>query len=569
MWETLRINTATKEIKRQPVEEKYRGLGGRSLIARFLNDEVKPTCDPLGSDNKLMLCTGVFAGTNLSTAHRLSLGAKSPLTGGIKESNAGGTLAYNIARHGLKYIVFEDLPSEEQDWSVLFIDKYGQAVLNDGSAYSGLNTYESFEAIRSKYGDKVAIAAIGNAGERQYRIAAVMVSDAHTGTPTRAAARGGLGAVMGSKKIKAIVIDRPEKAYKPEYANKEVFDKACHAFNKALASPECMTAMKQVGTNGNIDGTGSTGVLPIRNFSGDVSKKARDLSASVFLQKLKSQGGSNNHACQPGCAIKCSNSYHDADGEYLTGGFEYETLALCGPNLDIYDYDIIARIDRACDNLGVDTMDTGCAIGVCMDEGKLKFGDVDGVFALLKEMEDGTDFGRILGNGCEATGKFLGAKRIPTVKGQALAGYDPRGLKGTGVTYATSPMGADHTAGLTFGLPIDGTSKQMQIFMSQKMTGVFTLADSTMCAFALLGSTANIPLLFAMYGSLYGIKPTNENFMLKLTIDTLKLEKAFNRSAGFTPEDDRLPEFFYTERSTFSGAVFDISDSDLQLALPY
>ena len=568
MWETIRVNVKEKTAIRNAVKAEYNGIGGRSMIAQFLTDEVNPKCDPLGVENKLIFCTGVFAGTKLTTAHRLSIGGKSPLTGGIKEANSGGDFAYLMAKQGIRSIIFEDLPSSD-NWSVLYIDENGAPTLDSAEGFVGLNTYPLFEKLRIKYGKDVSIAGIGCGGERQYKIAAVMISEYMTGLPCRAAARGGLGAVMGSKKIKAIVIAKPAKAFEPSYADKESFDKACLAFNKGLVDNIGLKGLKEVGTVVNIDMTSRKAVLPTRNFSGDFSKVAKTLTSDVFLDTLAQQGGSNKHACQPGCVIHCSNRYHDKDGNYVTGGFEYETIALCGANLEIGDYDVIAKIDRMCDELGVDTMDTGAAIGVCMDNGLLEFGDAEGALGLIQQMNDGTEFGRILGDGCYATGKHLGAKRIPTVKKQAISGYDPRMTKGTGVTYATSPMGADHTAGLTAAVPMDGTSKAGQILLSQKIGKISTLGDSTMCLFAAMGGAANMPLLFQMYGTLYGIRPTPENFFVKLTTATLKLEKDFNRAAGFTDEDDKLPEFFSTERAPATGSVFDIEHTDLLTALPF
>ncbi len=568
MWETIRVNFKNKTAERSPVKKEYHGIGGKSMVAQFLTDEVNPKCDPLGDENKLIFCSGIFAGTKLTTAHRMSIGAKSPLTRGIKESNVGGDFVFQMSKHGIKSIILEDLPEDDQ-WSVLYIGSNGEGVLHSADGFVGLNTYELFDKLRDKYGKDVSITGIGSAGERLYRIASVMVSEFKTGYPCRAAGRGGLGAVMGSKKLKAVVMAKPAEPYELEYANKEAFDSACLAYNKALAQNVGLKGLMEIGTIVNIDSTSKNAIMPTRNFSGEFSKVANTVTSDVFMDNVAKRGGSAKQPCQPGCVIHCSNHYYGKDGKYLTGALEYETVVLCGPNLDIGDYDTIAQIDRMCDEMGVDTMDTGAAIGVCMDHGLLEFGDAKGTLDLVQQMMDGTDFGRILGDGCEATGLHIGAKRIPTVKRQAIAAYDPRMAKGTGVTYATSPMGADHTAGLTAAVPMDGTSKAAQLVLAQKLGNVMTLADSCLCIFAGLGGAANMPLLFQMYGALTGIEPTPENFFMKLTIGTLKLEKDFNRAAGFTDDDDRLPEFFSTERSPATGAVFDIEHEDLLTVRPF
>ena len=355
---------------------------------------------------------------------------------------------------------------EEEGLCLLHIDREGKVELLDATEYKGVNNYELREKLAGRFGDKVATITIGSAGELGYRSASIHVSEFGAGHPSRAAARGGLGAVMGSKGLKAIVVEKPAERYKVEYADEEKFKEVCALVNKVIAQGAQSDPFHNIGTISTIEVTGTNGILPVDNFSGKLFPAYQEVGANKFLTNLATRGGKNKLACQPGCVVQCSNCYNDENGEYLTSGFEYETIALFGPNCHISDLDSIARMDRLCDDIGVDTIEAANAIAVAMEAGKLPWGDAEAALALLGEMKVGTEFGRIMGDGCEAVGKYLGCKRIPTVKHQALAGYEPRNTKGTGITYATSPMGADHTAGLTMGRAFDDAGRAAQAYAS-------------------------------------------------------------------------------------------------------
>ncbi|NLZ39141.1 MAG: aldehyde ferredoxin oxidoreductase [Firmicutes bacterium] len=561
----LRVNTTTKEIIREELKEEYRFLGGRSLIARVLTDEVDPTCDPLGAENKLILCTTLLAGTTLPMAHRLSAGGKSPLTGGIKEANSGGTAASLLARHGIKMIILEGLP-QTNDWYILHIQKDGSSQLVDATDYVGLNNYDLAAKIQERFGKNVGIISIGLAGERGYRNSTLQLIDASTGYPSRAAARGGLGAVMGAKKIKAVVIERAANPYEFPYADKERYEAVRKKYIQRVLSSPRTESMQKVGTMSMIDFTSTVAALPVRNFSGQFFEQAEAIKSKAFVERAFIGGGRNKEGCQPGCIVRCSNRFHTKDGEYLTSGLEYETVALCGANCGIADFDVIARLDRMCDDLGVDTIETGATIAVCMEAGKISFGDGEGAIALLQEMIDGTEFGRLLGQGTEAVGKALGVKRIPTVKGQALPAYDPRSIKGLGVTYATSAMGADHTAGMTLGPGIDPSKKDFQVERSRQSQMVAAVTDSFTCSFG-WGELNNEEILPEIMASLYGGEWTYGQIM-NIGKETLKLERAFNQAAGLTEVDDCLPAFFYNEISAID-TVFDISAEEMQELFNY
>ena len=567
MWSKLTVDMKNLDVKKDSMDQELYDLGGRALIAQYMIKNVPPTCDPLGNENRLVFCTTVFAGTKLTTAHRMSVGGKSPLTGGIKESNVGGFAARQMANHGIKMIEVLDVPEQDGLW-LLHIDPQGKVTLKDASSFKGVNNYDFVDAIKEEYGDNVATISIGSAGERLYKNASIQVSEFKSGHPSRAAARGGIGAIMGSKGLKAIVIEEPIEKYKTEYADKEKFDELCLKLNKMAAAGASKDPFSKIGTISTIEVTGANGILPVDNFSGKLFKDYQEVGANKFMTNLAERGGRNKLTCQPGCVVQCSNCYNDKDGNYLTSGLEYETVALFGPNCHISDLDAIAMMDKLCDDMGVDTIETANAVAVCMESGKIPWGDSEAVIGLLNELKDGTEFGNILGQGCEAVGKHLGCARIPVVKHQALAGYEPRNTKGTGITYATSPMGADHTAGLTMGRAFDDAGRSAQAYVSNKLQVAMAFADSMMCIFAFSHIVPGLPLLGEMMGALYG-GDSSYSRVTGMGVKTLLTERAFNKMAGMTKEDDRLPEFFYNERSDATGSKFDINDVELDLIFDF
>ena len=565
MSKVYRVNMKTKKITSEELKKEYRLFGNRGLVAKVMNDEVDPKCAPLGPGNKLIVCTGLFAGTAATGAHRVSIGGKSPLTGTIKESNVGGEAGYLLGRHGIKMIIFEDLPPDDQ-WSLFTIDKNGTAKLLPADEYVGLNNYALVEKLKKQYGDGIGVLSIGVAGERMYNTACVMVTKYKTGHPSRAAGRGGLGAVWGSKKLKAIVIEEPAVKQEIRYADKERFLAAQKKLADAAA--ERMKNMTKAGTMGAVDITAAMAVMPVRNFRGGFFDKVKQINTEAFLARVAAGGGKASLPCMPGCVVRCSNIINNDRGEYVTSSFEYETAVLFGPNCEIGNLDFLAEMDRICDDLGVDTMETANTIAMCMEAGKIPWGDEEAVRGLMKELVDGTEFGNLLGKGTAAVGKALGVKRIPVVKGQSMSGYDPRNLKGIGVTYATSPMGADHTCGITLAPGMDHTKKEGQVELSGQIQMVSATADNCLCLFNFLSAAQAPDILPEMFAGLFGGEWDLKK-VIGLGAQTIMLEKAFNRAAGFTEKDDRLPEFFYQEKAAATGAIYDITPDEMAKVFPF
>ncbi len=569
MSKMIRVDMTKGTVHYEPLNQELEAFGGRGLIAKILNDEVDPGCNPLEAENKLIICTGLLAGTPAPTSGRISIGSKSPLTGTIKEANAGGMAGYMLSRLGVKAIIVEG-KSTDDGWFILKVGKDG-AVLLPAGEYVGMRNYDLTEKMRTDFGEKVGVLSIGGAGERGYWNSTIQITDTR-GRPSRSAARGGLGAVMGSKGLKAVVL---EESGPPEipYHEKELFNTANKNYIAGIkAHPVSGEAMPALGTAVLINIVNALGALPTNNFSAGNFGDAEKISGENLAKIQGERGGKENQPCQPGCPISCSNIYHDENGRHLTSGFEYETIALNGSNCGINDLDTIAMIDRMCDDFGLDTMETGTTIAVCMEAGKAKFGDGKAALGLVEEMIEGTELGKIMGNGTVFAGTKLGVKRIPVVKGQSIAAYDPRALKGTGVTYATSPMGADHTAGNSIlEQSVTPTQKEGQVQVSTNLqVGMATFDNLGMCIFSgfCTEDPANIGYLLEMMSGRYGGE-WDPDRLFTLGIKTLGLEKSFNSKAGFTEKDDALPEFMYTEKLPPTGSVFDIGPEELSGAVPF
>jgi aldehyde:ferredoxin oxidoreductase len=563
MGKIMRINLPELKIKVEDMPKDYQGLGGRGLSSQIVGREVPPTADPLGPENKLIFSAGILAGTAAPNTGRLSLGAKSPLTNGIKEANAGGSAAQKIARLGFQAVVIEGCAKE---LTLLKIDKNG-ATFIPGSFLKGVGNYELIERMKKDHGNKISIASIGPAGEMRLKAASVMVTtpDFHI----RVAARGGLGAVMGSKNLKAVIIN--DTGCTPvEAKDKAKFREAVAALSKAILADPLGPAMRNIGTPVLVMMINSFGCFPTKNYSLGQFEGAEKISGEYLIELMKSRPNAQpSHRCMEGCIVSCSNVYTDEKGEVIVSGFEYETIGLMGSNCMIDDLDTLAHMNRACNDVGVDTMDIGGAIGVAMEAGLLAWGDGKAALSLVREIGKATDPGSMIGNGCRFTGEKLGVKRIPHVKGQCLSAYDPRGLKGVGVTYSTSPMGADHTSGLVLPNPgnpsYDPGSPTGQGGPSQYLQTCMAAMDSLgLCMMAGMPLLDPVPqsTLISCVSAFTG-ESLDENYLVNLGTSVLKTERKFNDAAGFTEKDDRLPRFFVEEKLPPSGNVFDVPEKEI------
>jgi len=541
----LRVDMTKGTTQREPLREDWRLLGGRALSARILLEECDATCDPLGPDNLLVLAGGVLTGTPAPTSGRLSVGAKSPLTGGIKEANAGGNPAQHLARLGLRAIVVNGQPADPAARFGLEIDEEG-ARLVPADDLAGRYTYDTCARLVERYSKQASFICCGPAGEHRLGGASVACTDQDNRFPARHASRGGMGAVMGAKGLKFVAIEPGRTKLRRAIRHKE-FLAACKRVGQAYLEGDRPFSE---GTAIGVKLADSIHSLPYKNRIAGQSPDADTLDGYLIKQTFASRGG-GMHNCLTGCIVQCSNVIHDAEGSYKTSALEFETMALLGANCAVRDWEDVADLDRLCDELGLDTIETGAAIGILMESGRMEWGDVDSMKALFREIAEGTELGRAIGGGALATARLTGVTRVPVVKGQAIAAWDPRPLKATGVTYATSAMGADHTAGLVLepGVAIEDCARR-----SQEEQIVSAICDgSGFCEF--LGASPDD--IRTLYGLLVD-REVSRDEIADMGWQTLEDEWEFNRRAGFTEADDVLPECMRSDPVGPTKEVFDV-----------
>ncbi len=555
-----RVDVRKQTLKMEPVPESWQRLGGRGLLARILLDEVDPKCDPLGPQNKLIFAPGLLVGHMLSSNDRISVGGKSPLTGGIKESNAGGRTGLHMTHMRIHALIIEDQTSDSGFW-VLHLSLAG-AKWEKADHLAGLGVYETAPKLIEKYGDKVAIAMIGPGGEMKMKAAGIQNIDKDK-VPARIAARGGLGAVMGSKGLKAIVFDHAG-GQKPPIVEPEAFKVAQKDYTKAVMEHPQSVTYRDYGTAAIAHMCDNFGALPTRNFSSGTFEHVDDISGETLREFTLTRGKPSDpsHACMAGCTIKCSNVFGGEDGKIIVSPLEYETISLMGTNLGIPSLDAIARLNWEVNDLGLDSIEIGAALGVAADAKLMEWGDGVRALELLGEIRKGTELGRMLGDGATTTGKKLGIERVPAVKGQAMSGYEPRAIKGTGLTYASSPQGADHTAGLTIRAKVNhldpNAQKDASLTAQLNMAGYDTIGA---CIFAGFGYAATPDAVVKrLLAARYGWTDLPDNILQELGKQTIKMEREFNRRAGFTKKDDRLPEWMTKEMLPPLNSVFDVPE---------
>ena len=576
MPKIIRVNMSDLSVKYEEVPEAFAGFGGRGLTSAVISKEVEPSSNPIGPHNRLVFAPGLLGGTNCANSGRISVGGKSPLTNTIKEANSGGQAGGYLARLDIAAIIIEGIREDGKLFKLSV--KKDKSELSPADDLKGLGNYDTVDRLKKEFGDKVGYITIGQAGEYKLAGASVAFTDRDT-RPNRHAGRGGLGAVMGSKGLKAIIVDSAGGENAP-VKDIESFKKASKRFASALQEhPVSGQGLPNYGTDILINIINEAGGLPTRNFSSGRFDKAENVSGETLNRVTLERKGKTTEGCMSGCIIRCSGTFLDKNGEYVSKWPEYETVWAWGPNCEIEDLDSIARLDYACDDIGLDTIETGNAMAVAMEGGLLKFGDAAGAEKLLAEVGKGSPVGRVIGSGAAVTGRVFGVRRVPVVKGQAMPAYDPRAVKGVGVTYATSTMGADHTAGyavcqnvLQVGGKVDPLKPEGQMEISKQLQAVTAAVDSAgLClfvAFAALDIPDAFNAVVDMVNAKYGLSLTGDD-IFALGRSILKMEKDFNAGAGFTAVHDRLPEFFRDEKLPPHDTIFDIPDRELDKVMEF
>ena len=563
MERVVRVNARTGAIETAPGSAAMERWGGRQLIANVLAGEVSPICHPLGRGNKLIFAPGWLGGTAVTTSGRLSIGGKSPLTRGVKEANDAGEAGQKLARLGIKALIVEDAPDAPQARILyLGVDK---AKWIDDVNLAGRSVRRTLSELRERLGESCGLLVIGPAGEMQMAAAGIATTDLD-GVQVRYAARGGLGAVMGAKGIKAIVIDdwgtENDRGVEPGRLSE-----AGRRYAEALVSDPKVEGRRKYGTAGIVAVSNELGLLPTRNFSEGSFDGIANIDGVRLAETIAERGGDGRSGtpCMAGCVIRCSNVFPDATGARKVATLQYENIALLGSNCGIDTLDGIAELNALCNDLGLDAIEMGCVLGVAMEAGLARFGDVESAAGLLRQIGNGTPLGRLLGQGVVFAGRALGARRVPAVNGQGIPGYDPRALKGNGVTYVTSPMGADHTAGNAFGsrgtinpLSCEGqseTSRALQIRSAiLDMTGV--------CLFARGPFVADPELLAELVNGRYGWDVSFGD-IVTAAVETLTTERVFNTAAGASDRFCDVPEFMRYEALPPHNVVYDIDREEM------
>lgn len=547
----LRVDMSDQSVTVEDFPESWKLLGGRALSARILLEECDPACDPLGPDSVLVFAPGALAGSVAPTSGRLSVGCKSPLTNGVKEANVGGNPGQDIAKAGFRAIVVTGKPADSDK-------RYGLEVTPEGGRVvaaddlKGLWNYATCDKLTERYSDKTSFLTIGPAGEMMLRGSSVAATDQDNRYPTRHAARGGVGAVMGSKGLKFVSCDyagRPMRAP----ADAAAFGQLCKKYTRDyLDGPQFF----KHGTSAVVPMANQLHTFPYKNRVEGQSPDAESLDGARIVEDFDSYGG-RMHNCLTGCVVRCSNIVHGPDGKYKTSALEFETLTMLGSNIAMQNYQQVADFDRLCDELGLDTIEAGAAIGVLMDSGKggVDFGDYEGVLRLFQEeIANGTELGKVVGNGAASVGEHTGHHRVPTVRGQAIPAWDPRPLKATGVTYATSPMGADHTAGLVVN---PGMQPEQFARASQEAQLVNAVCDSSgFCQFM----TPTLDDIREFYTHFFGVDVARDA-IADQGWQCLAEEWEFNARAGWRDEENDLPLCMKEDPIGPGKAVFDVDAS--------
>ncbi len=481
----------------------------------------------------------------------------------------------------IRALVVESQPKEKGKFWLVHLtwdksDSKPRVEFLPADEYVGKELDEVYPKLFERFG-KVNIAGIGLAGEYLYSNSGVAFDDLK-GRPSRFPGRGGLGAVMGSRGLKFIVVDKTDAPW-VEIADKALFDQGRKKLTEALRTNDLTKpkgALNTYGTAVLINIMNEAGGLPTKNFSSGRFAGAPETAGEAIFEGNKERLGKElyNHACSPGCIIQCSNTWHKADGSEHVSCVEYESDWSLGANCGIEDLDIIAELIRLCNAYGLDTIETGTTLAVAMEAGLAEFGDGKKAIELLMEIGKGTPLGRILGNGTETAAKTLGVVRCPTVKGQSMPAYEPRAVKGIGITYATTTMGADHTAGYTIApevlsvggkadpLSPEGKAELSRNFQSATAYIFDSSGHCLFIAFAVLDNASGFEGVIDEINGVLGTQYTTDS-VSKLGAEILRKERAFNEAAGFTRVHDRLPEFMKYEPLPPHNTVFDVPDEAL------
>lgn len=538
-------------------------IGGRGLGTKIFCDEVDPEVDPLSPDNKLIFMTGPLTGTGAPCSARYMVVTKSPLTGAIASSNSGGYFPSELKFTGYDGIIFEGRSDEPV---YLWINDE-KVEIRSAIDLWGKTTHETEDLIRAEIEDpwiarETYIACIGPAGEKLSKLACI-INDKH-----RAAGRSGVGAVMGSKNLKAVVV-RGTKGV--SIANADAFRKAVSAaVDKLKAGPVTHEGLPTYGTAILVNIINESGILPTKNFQTSTFKKADNIGGESIAENILTR----NKGCFA-CSIGCGRLTRITDPKFKSWGEgpEYETVELMGAGCGIDDLAPISKANYLCNELGMDTISVGATIACAMelyekgfipeeDAGmKLNFGNGEALVKLTEQMGKREGLGDVATDGAYVLAKKYGHPELfMGVKKQEIPAYDPRGVQGMGLTYATSNRGACHVRGYTIANEILGVHEKLDPLITEgKPATVKTFQDLTavvdssgLCLFVVLTPGFGYEEFRDMLNTTTDFDYTTEELM-QAGERIWNLERLFNLKAGFTKEDDTLPKRLLEEPITEGG----------------
>ena len=547
MGTILRVDLTSGKIEKDPLDpelaRKY--VGGRGLAVKILLDELKMECDPLGPENMLIFINGPLTVTGALCTGRYMVVTKSPLTGTVCSSNSGGYFPAAFKTAGYDAIIFS---GKAEKPVYLWIDD-DHVELRDASTAWGSDTRATCDTIRKETHKEARVACIGPAGENLVRYAAV-INDA-----SRAAARSGVGAVMGSKNLKAVAArgTKGVKVADPEELLRSTII-ADHVKKADLG-----IAFGEFGTPLFVDVMNANNIMPTKNFQEGFFEEGDEINGAEIIDCTLVR----SKACY-GCALNCGRNTRlpeDAKYQGRGDGPEYETCFSLGSNICVGDLEALTKMNYLCNEMGMDTMDAGTTLGTLMElyeKGLVKeedmgfplpWGDADNAIKLLTMIAKNEGFGREAAMG----GKYLADKYgAPEVfmgsKGQGFAGYHPRGMVGQGLLYATSPEGGNHTTGNTIQPEINGIPGPMDPLTSEgKAEMVISRQDETafieacgVCLFPYMLMEEGTEIIAEFYSAVVGVEHTEDD-VRKIGERLFNLERLFNHRLGFTRKDDTLP----------------------------
>ena len=342
-------------------------------------------------------------------------------------------------------------------------------------------------------------------------------------------------------------------------------------YGKKLGEAVPVQNLQKLGTAMMADITNYMGGLPVRNFTSGQMTSSKDetfkMGGDFIRERNMERGGDPSHACMPGCLIKCSNVYVDAQGKETVSPIEYETLCLLGTNLGIEEPDHTARLNEICNDLGIDTIEAGATLGVLIDSGEAEFGDVEYMEKTLLEIGKGTERGQSLAQGTARVGERLGFHRLPVIKKQAISAYDPRLIEVTGISMMVTAQGADHTVGNLPTYECAGKDIKELAIESYAMQRKCAIADSIgLCIFGRSVTDVEYEMMVTAMNDAHDGDVTVED-LKEMGAVTLRLEHEFNIQAGFTEADDELPAFFYDEPLAPSGKTARLMSAEVNEAM--